>query len=110
MAMAARYIFFQFEFLFDSGRNFLEVQLYLYAQVRTAITALLCTTAAKSAEPAETAAEPTAVSAEYITEHGEDIIHGHAAAETAERSAVAGSATHSGMAELVVTGTLVRIA
>ena len=109
MAMAARYIFFQFEFLFDSGRNFLEVQLYLYAQVRTAITALLCTTA-KSAEPAETATETTAVSAEYITEHGEDIIHGHAAAETAERSAVAGSATHSGMAELVVTGTLVRIA
>ena len=111
MTVAAGYILFQFEFLLYSGRNLLEVQLHLNAQVRAAITALLLrATAAESAEPAETAAEPTAVSAEYITEHGEDVVHGHTAAEAAERSAVTGGTTHSGMAELVVTGTLVRIA
>ena len=50
------------------------------------------------------------MSAKDVAKHGEDIIHGHASAETAERASVTGGATQSGMAELVVTGTLDRIA
>jgi cell division protein FtsB len=48
--VAAGYILFQFEFLLYSGRNLLEVQLHLNAQVRAAITALLLrATAAETA-------------------------------------------------------------
>lgn len=107
MAVAAGDVFLQLEFLLYAGRYFLQVELHLYAEVGTTETALLCT--ASSAESSETA-ETSTVSAEDVAKHGEDVVHGHASAESAERTSVAGCAAHACKAELVVTGTFVRIA
>ena len=107
MAVGTRYVFLQFEFLFHAGRDFLEVQFHLDTQVRTTVTALLCSTA--SAETSKTA-ETSTVSAKDVTEHGEDVVHGHASTEAAERTTITGGTTQSGMTELIVAGTLVRIA
>ena len=108
MAVGTRYVFLQFEFLFHAGRDFLEVQFHLDTQVRTTVTALLCSTA--SAETSKTAETSSTVSAKDVTEHGEDVVHGHASTEAAERTTITGGTTQSGMTELIVAGTLVRIA
>ena len=108
MTVGTRHVFLQFEFLFHAGRDFLEVQFHLDTQVRTTVTALLlCSTA--SAETSKTA-ETSTVSAKDVTEHGEDVVHGHASTEAAERTTITGGTTQSGMTELIVAGTLVRIA
>ena len=108
MTVGTRHVFLQLEFLFHTGRDFLEVQFHLDAQVRTTVTALLC--AATSAETSKTAKTSSTVSAKDVTEHGEDVVHGHASTEAAERTTITGGTTQSGMTELIVAGTLVRIA
>ena len=108
MTVGTRHVFLQLEFLFHTGRDFLEVQFYLDAQVRTTVTALLC--AATSAETSKTSKTSSTVSAKDVTEHGEDVVHGHASTEAAERTTITGGTTQSGMTELIVAGTLVRIA
>ena len=108
MTVGTRHVFLQLEFLFHTGRDFLEVQFYLDAQVRTTVTALLC--AATSAETSKTSKTSSTVSAKDVTEHGEDVVHGHASTEATERTTITGGTTQSGMTELIVAGTLVRIA
>ena len=104
VAVTALHVFLEFEFLFYTGRDFLQVQFYLYPQVGAAELALtgLATAASKASE--------SAVASEDVAEHGEDIVHRHALSSESSKSAGSGCSVHSGMSELIVTGTLVRIA
>ena len=47
---------------------------------------------------------------EDVAEHGEDVVHRHATAESAERTSVAGCTAHACKAELVIAGTFLGIA
>ena len=51
-----------------------------------------------------------AMAAKNITEHRENVIHRHSAAESAEWSTVSGCSAHSCMTKLVVAGTFIRVA
>ena len=99
-------IFLQLEFLFNTGCNVLQVHFYLYAKVRTAEFTLLgaATTATKTTESAK--ASESAATTEDVAEHREDIVHRH----TLSAVTATGSTAHSGMTELVVTGTFVLVA
>ena len=99
-------IFLQLEFLFNTGCNVLQVHFYLYAKVRTTEFTLLgaATTATKTTESAKTS--KSAATSEDVAEHREDVVHRH----TLSTETATGSTTHSGVTELVVTGTFVLVA
>ena len=96
----AGHIFLDLDLLLDTGRDFLQVQLYLHTQVRPAVNPTAATRTA--AKPAETS-EATKVTTEDITELREDIIHG-------ETTRALRSAPDTRMTELVVTLTFLRVA
>ena len=111
MAMRTRHIFFQLKFLFNSCRDFFQIQLYFHSEVRATEFSLLRTSASKSAKASETTTESAAaMAAKNITEHRENVVHRHSAAKSAERSTVSGCSAHSCMTKLVVAGTFIRVA
>ena len=99
-------IFLQLEFLFNTGCNVLQVQFHLYTKVGATEFALLrtATTATKTTESAK--ASESAATSEDVAKHREDVVHRHALSAIAATC----STTHSGMAELVITGTFVLVA
>ena len=102
MTVAARHVLAHLELLGDAAGHVLKRQFHLEPQVAAAVDALLI--AAATAEPES--AEPAAVAAEDVAEHGENVVHVHAgtAAEPAESAAL-----RAVEAELVVLLTLLGV-
>ena len=79
-AVGAAHVLAYLELLGDTGRNLLKRKADLQAKVTAAV---LRTTLLATAETAETT--ESAMAAEYVAEHGENVVHRKtAAAETAE--------------------------
>ena len=104
MTMLALYIFLDFEFLSNACCDFLKREIDLYAQIGSTILRFLSLSASTEAFKS---AKASTMSAKYITEHREDVIH-REAATSAEASKTA-TTTRSVKAELVILLTLVRI-
>ena len=102
--MGADHVLAELELLRHARGHLLERQAHLQPQVRSTIARGLAsaTTASETSE--------AAMAAEDVAKHGEDVVHGHASTEAAERTTITGGTTQSGMTELIVAGTLVRIA
>ncbi len=96
VTVIADYFLFNFEFLCDSGSNFLKIHFYFQTQVTASV--LWFAGAAAASESSE-----SATVSEYVSEHGEDVIHVHAA--TTETS----GSIHTFVSELIIPGALLRI-
>ena len=97
-AVGAAHVLAYLELLGDTGRNLLKRKAYLQAKVAAAVLRTALLTAAETAETAK-----AAMTAEYVAEHGENVVHAEtAAAETAESA--------GGLkAELVILLALLRV-
>ena len=96
------YILANLKLLGTSSVSFLQGELGLNAQVATLVLLWLSATAAK----ASTEASETAVSAEDVAKHREDVIHIHAGSTT---EAAAKAALRTVESKLVVLLTLLRV-
>ena len=104
VTMSTCNVLLHLELLCGSGCNLLERKRHLYAQIGTAVLRFLTlTSTAKASE----AAESTAMSAEHVTEHREDIVHRETTGAT--ESATAESAARSIKAKLVILLAFLRV-
>ena len=97
-------ILLDLEFLLHALLYILEREPYTGAEVRAAERL----TSAASASEATKASEVKAATAEEVAEAAEDILHAHAAAE-ASSTAAGGTATDTGVTELIVALALVGV-